>query len=114
MSIGTPAYMAPEQAAGDHDIDHRADIYALGCVAYEMLTGRPPFVEASASRLLAAHVTQAPQPVRELRPDVPKTARGPGDAVPREASSVSPRVGGSGAAHPRGHQRLEHQQSARA
>jgi serine/threonine-protein kinase len=70
-AIGTPAYMAPEQVAGDNAADHRIDIYAFGCVAYELLTGRPPFSESSPQKLLMAHLGQAPQPVRELRSDVP-------------------------------------------
>jgi tetratricopeptide (TPR) repeat protein len=70
-SIGTPAYMAPEQAAGDADTDHRADIYAFGCMAYELLTGRPPFHDRTPARILAAHLTEPPPPLRELRPDTP-------------------------------------------
>jgi tetratricopeptide (TPR) repeat protein len=70
-SIGTPAYMAPEQAAADPAIDHRADLYALGCVTYELLTGRPPFLGASYQKLLTAHLFEAPQPVDALRPEVP-------------------------------------------
>jgi tRNA A-37 threonylcarbamoyl transferase component Bud32/tetratricopeptide (TPR) repeat protein len=61
-SIGTPAYMAPEQAAGDPATDHRADIYAFGCMAFELMTGRPPFVETAPHKLLAAHLsTPAPK-----------------------------------------------------
>ena len=70
MSIGTPAYMAPEQAAADPDTDHRADLYAVGVVAYEMLTGAPPF-SGTPSQLLAAHLAQAPTDIRKRRSDVP-------------------------------------------
>jgi serine/threonine protein kinase len=71
MALGTPAYMAPEQATGDPQIDHRADIYALGAMAYEMLTGRPPFIGRSSQAVLAAHVVETPEPVERLRPAVP-------------------------------------------
>ncbi len=71
MAIGTPAYMAPEQVAGDSDIDHRADIYAFGCVAFEMLVGSPPFTASSLAALFAAHLTQRPTAVTIQRPDVP-------------------------------------------
>jgi serine/threonine-protein kinase len=71
MALGTPAYMAPEQAAADPHTDHRADLYSLGVVAYEMLTGRLPFRETTPQRLLAAHVTQAPDPISEVKPAVP-------------------------------------------
>ena len=70
-SIGTPAYMSPEQAAADPAMDHRADIYSFGCLAYEVITGRPPFLAKSPQKLLAAQMGEAPQPVNELRPDVP-------------------------------------------
>ena len=65
--IGTPAYMSPEQVAASPEIDHRADVYAFGCLAYELLTGHPPFAGASPQRVLAAHLTEPPKPVRELR-----------------------------------------------
>ncbi len=70
-SIGSPAYMAPEQAAGDPDIDHRSDIYAFGCMAYELLAGRPPFQASSPSRLLGAHLGEVPRDIRDLRADTP-------------------------------------------
>jgi tetratricopeptide (TPR) repeat protein/tRNA A-37 threonylcarbamoyl transferase component Bud32 len=71
IALGTPAYMAPEQAAADPHIDHRADIYAVGAVAYELLTGRPPFTGTTQQEILAAHVTQAPEPVTKFRESVP-------------------------------------------
>ncbi len=67
VALGTPAYMAPEQAAAEPHIDHRADIYAFGCLAYEVLTGRPPFGGMSAQQVLAAHITQRPEPVTTRR-----------------------------------------------
>ncbi|HEV8409018.1 MAG TPA: serine/threonine-protein kinase, partial [Gemmatimonadaceae bacterium] len=70
-SIGTPAYMAPEQAAADPSADHRADIYAFGIMAYELLAGRTPFAGLAPQKLLAAHMGQSPEPVSNLRPDTP-------------------------------------------
>jgi tRNA A-37 threonylcarbamoyl transferase component Bud32/tetratricopeptide (TPR) repeat protein len=63
VSLGTPAYMAPEQAAADADIDRRADLYALGCVAYELVAGHPPFTAPSAAALLRAHLLTPPPPL---------------------------------------------------
>ena len=70
-AVGTPAYMAPEQAAGDPDTNHRADLYAFGCVAYELLAGQPPFHGRAPHKLMAAHMSEIPRPVEELRPDTP-------------------------------------------
>lgn len=71
VALGTPTYMAPEQAVADPHIDHRADIYALGALGYELLTGRPPFAGGTAQQILAAQVTQTPDPVTRWRPSVP-------------------------------------------
>jgi serine/threonine-protein kinase len=68
---GTPAYVSPEQAAGREDLDARSDIYSVGCLAYFLLTGRPPFAGRSAVRMLAAHLYEPPSPPTTLRPEVP-------------------------------------------
>ena len=70
LAIGTPAYMAPEQATGQVDVDARADLYAVGVIAYEMLSGQPPFTGTTPQAILAAHVTQTPPPIAALRPGV--------------------------------------------
>ena len=69
--IGTPLYMAPEQAAAETGLDHRVDLYALGCVAYEMIAGEPPFAGSVAS-LIRAHIALAPPPIVTKRADVPE------------------------------------------
>jgi tetratricopeptide (TPR) repeat protein len=71
VALGTPAYMAPEQAAADPNVDHRADLYAVGAMAYEMLCGRPPFSGMSPQQVLAAHVTIPPAPINTQRASVP-------------------------------------------
>ncbi len=68
VALGTPAYMAPEQATADPQMDGRVDIYALDVLAYEMLTGQPPFHGLNPQQTLAAHVTQAPTPLSQRRP----------------------------------------------
>ena len=70
-TLGTPAYMAPEQIAADPGADHRADLYSFGCVAYEMLAGDTPFAGRSAQQLLAAHLGERPRPLGEKCPDCP-------------------------------------------
>ena len=69
VALGTPTYMSPEQAAGDRNIDTRADLYAVGVVGYEMLTGRPPFARSSPYEMLAAHIADDPDPVARHRAD---------------------------------------------
>jgi serine/threonine-protein kinase len=70
VALGTPAYMAPEQASADPHIDHRVDIYAMGVVGYELLAGRPPFTGGSPQQVLAAHVMQVPELVSAHRPSL--------------------------------------------
>jgi eukaryotic-like serine/threonine-protein kinase len=71
MSLGTPQYMAPEQAMGDKGVDSRADVYALGAVTYEMLTGEPPFTGPTAQAIVAKVMTEQPRPLSSQRPTVP-------------------------------------------
>jgi serine/threonine protein kinase len=71
LALGTPAYMSPEQAMGEVDLDHRSDIYALGVMAYEMVTGETPFVRTTAQAILSAHVLDAPPDLASKRSDVP-------------------------------------------
>jgi predicted Ser/Thr protein kinase len=70
VAVGTPAYMSPEQAAADPHVDQRADIYAVGAMAYELLCGRPPFSGSTPQRVLAAQVTEQPEPLSKRRDTV--------------------------------------------
>jgi TolB-like protein len=70
IAMGTAMYMAPEQAAADPAVDHRADLYALGVVAYEILAGAPPFI-GSVHQMIVGHMVDKPEPLHSVRPDVP-------------------------------------------
>ena len=72
LALGTPAYMSPEQAAGDGDVDPRSDLYGVGCVLYEMLVGQPPFTGPTARAIMARHSLEAVPPIRIVRATVPE------------------------------------------
>ncbi len=71
LAVGTPNYMSPEQASGDREVDGRADIYATGCVLYEMLAGEPPFTGPSARAIIMRSMTERPRPITATREEVP-------------------------------------------
>jgi predicted Ser/Thr protein kinase len=79
-AVGTPTYMSPEQAMGEREIDGRSDIYSLGVIGYQMLTGRVPFAAGNPMALLLKHVGERPRPIADQRPEVPKSLR---DAIER-------------------------------
>jgi eukaryotic-like serine/threonine-protein kinase len=76
ITVGTPAYMSPEQAAGDEALTGRSDQYALAALVYEMLAGKPPFTGPNARAILARKLTSPPPPIRETRPDIPQPLEG--------------------------------------
>ena len=75
VAVGTPAYMSPEQAVGEREVDGRSDIYSLGVLAYQMLTGRVPFTGGNTMALLLKHVSERPKSIEEYRPDAPRPLR---------------------------------------
>jgi hypothetical protein len=72
VAVGTPTYMSPEQAMGERELDGRSDIYSLGVLGYQMITGRVPFTASNSMALLLKHVSEKPRPIAELRPEAPK------------------------------------------
>ncbi len=104
MAIGTPAYMSPEQSAGDKAIDGRSDLYSLGVVGYQMLCGQPPFVASNTPSMLVKHLSEKPVPVDERWPDLPKDLaravmicleKDPNDRFPSAAAFSAALDGGS-------------------
>ena len=102
FTLGTPTYMAPEQAAADPSLDHRADLYALGVVAFELLAGRPPFQATSSQQLLKAHLADPVPILTDFRAEVPPglmdlvqrcLAKSPSDR-PATAEAVVERIEG--------------------
>jgi serine/threonine protein kinase/Flp pilus assembly protein TadD len=88
MMVGTPAYVSPEQAAGETQLDGRSDQYSLGCVLYEMLSGERPFNGATAQAILSKRFTETPKPIRQLRRGVPENVeRALSKAMSTEVSS---------------------------
>ncbi len=71
VAVGTPAYMSPEQALGEREVDGRSDLYSLAVVGYHMLSGDTPFKAVNTPAMLVKHVSERPRPIRERRPDVP-------------------------------------------
>ena len=86
LAIGTPAYMSPEQSAGERDLDARSDLYALGCVLYEMLAGQAPFTGPTAQAVLARHAVDPVPPLRTVRQAIPEAL----EAVVLRALAKSP------------------------
>jgi serine/threonine-protein kinase len=105
MAVGTPMYMSPEQAEGDPDLDGRSDIYSLGCVLFEALTGVPPFQGRSAQAILVRRLTESPPALRTLNPGIPAAveavvaralARAPSDRFATAAGLASALAEASG------------------
>jgi serine/threonine-protein kinase len=85
IAVGTPTYMSPEQAVGEREVDGRSDIYSLGVLGYQMVTGRVPFTAGNSMALLLKHVTERPPSLTDLRPDTPRAVR---DVIERALMKV--------------------------
>lgn len=114
MPMGTPAYMSPEQISGD-TLDFRADVYGLGCLLYELLGGQPPYVAATAAKVMQLHLVGTPVPLETLRPGVPAPlaavalralARDPADRFPTALAMADALEGAPEPAVPSGLDRL--------
>ena len=109
IAVGTPTYMSPEQATGEREVDGRSDVYSLGVIGYQMLTGRVPFSAGNPMALLLKHITERPRAIAESRPDVPRAlrdaieramAKGPDDRWPTAAALRDALVAGEAPAAP--------------
>ncbi len=89
-SLGTPAYMAPEPWSSPATADHRADLYSLGCVLFEMCCGRPPFVATTPGEACTKHLTEQPIGARELAPALPTQLDDLIDGYSRSAPTIDP------------------------
>jgi serine/threonine-protein kinase len=97
MTLGTPAYMSPEQAIGEQEVDARSDVYGLGCLCYELVSGRPPFVSSNAIGIIRQHLVSAPPPLTSTREAIPAAisaavaralAKNPGERFARAGDFV--------------------------
>jgi serine/threonine-protein kinase len=95
LAVGTPQYMAPEQATGEREVDGRADIYALGAVMYEMVAGEPPFTGPTARSIITRSLTEKPRSLTVSRDGAPALSGDRGDAGARQEPrrSLSERAG---------------------
>ncbi len=98
IALGTPAYMSPEQAAGEREVDARSDVYALGCVTHEMLAGEPPFRGANAMSLIRQHLTSPPPPLAGKRAITPDVGAAVSRALAKEPGDRFASAGGFAAA----------------
>ena len=93
LVVGTPAYMSPEQASGQRDLGPESDLYALGCVVFEMLVGEPPFTGPTVPAILARHVAGQPRSLRVVRPDLPARVEAAVRAALAKRPEDRPRTG---------------------
>ena len=109
QTIGSPLYMSPEQTMG-YDVDGRSDLYSFGCVLFELLAGRPPFVAELPIAVMRMHLEERPVPIRTVRPDLPNGLPELVDRLLEKDRDARPPDAGIRAAHPDRHQRQRHRE----